>query len=109
MTLIGRAVEHLDNVTIDAGEGLLADYCILHGVDVIIRGVRNGYQFEEETVMAELNKRLSYGVETIFFPAAELRHVSSTLVREIARYGGDLSDLVPPEIKEDIEKVYGSQ
>ncbi|HPY64735.1 MAG TPA: pantetheine-phosphate adenylyltransferase [Bacillota bacterium] len=109
MTLIGRAVEHLDNVTVDAGEGLLANYCILHGVDVIIRGVRNGFQFEEESVMAELNKRLSCGVETIFFPAAELRHVSSTLVREIARYGGDLGDLVPPEIKEDIEKAYGSQ
>lgn len=108
MALITRAVGHLDNVTVDIGEGLLADYCIRHGVDVIVRGLRNGFQFEEESVMAALNKRLSGGVETVFFPAAEWRHVSSTLVREIARYGGDLGDLVPQAIKGDIEKAYGS-
>ncbi len=108
ITLIGRAVEHLDGVTVDRGEGLLADYCVRHGVDVIIRGVRNAFQFEEESVMAELNKRLSQGVETMIVPATELRNVSSTLVREIARYGGDLSGLVPDVIRNDVEQAYSS-
>ncbi len=108
MALIERAVAHLNNVTVDAGDGLLGDYCVRHRVDVIVRGVRNGFQFEEECAMAELNKRLSGGVETIMLPAAELRHVSSTLVREIARYGGDLGDLVPYVIKEDVEKAYSA-
>mgnify|MGYP003760043679 CR=1 FL=1 len=106
VALISRAVEHLDNVTVDRGEGLLADYCVRHGVDVIVRGVRNAFQFEEESVMAELNKRLGRGVETMLVPASELRHVSSTLVREIARYGGDLGELVPDAIRDDIEKAY---
>ncbi|HHW93629.1 MAG TPA: pantetheine-phosphate adenylyltransferase [Clostridiaceae bacterium] len=107
MKLIGRAVAHMKNVTVDRGEGLLADYCIEHGVDVIVRGVRDSFQFEEESVMAKVNKRLSHGVETILLPAGELQHVSSTLVREIARHGGELEGLVPDVIKDDIEKVYG--
>ena len=56
--------------------------------------------------MAELNKRLGRGVETMLVPASELCHVSSTLVREIARYGGDLGELVPDAIRDDIEKAY---
>ncbi len=107
MTLIRRAVEHLDHVIVVEGEGLLADYCKTHRVDAIVRGIRNAFQFEEECVMAELNKKLSGGVETLILSAAELRHVSSTLVREIARFGGDISSLVPESIKEDIERSYG--
>jgi len=106
VSLIRRAVCHLDHVTVAEGSGLLAAYCVEHGVGAIVRGIRSAAQFDEESVMAGLNKKLGGGVETIIFSAAERRHVSSTLVREIARYGGDISDLVPGVIRVDIEKAY---
>jgi len=77
-------------------EGLLADCAKTHGVDAIVRGIRNGSDFDYEYQLAGMNRKLAPEVDTIFLtPSDEYRSLSSTLVREVARHGGDLSKFVP--------------
>jgi len=88
------------NVTVEQLDGLLVDFCVARGVTVISKGLRSASDTDYEVQMAQLNRRLS-GVDTVFVPTApELAFVSSTRVRELAAYGGDLSALVPPEVAE---------
>ena len=88
----------LANVTVEEFDGLLVDFCTTRGVSVIIKGLRGASDTDYEVQMAQLNRRLS-GVDTLFVPTApELSFVSSTRVRELAAYGGDLSDLVSPAV-----------
>src|SRR5690625_7628148 len=77
-------------------EGLLADLCRQEGAEAIVKGLRGGADFDAEHPMALMNRHLS-GVETAFVIGdAALAHVSSTMVKDVARYGGDVTDLVPP-------------
>ena len=79
--------------------GLLVDLARDAGATVLVRGVRGVADFEYEVQMARLNRQLAPGVETIFLaPSADVAHVSSTFVREIARLGGDVSPLVHPDV-----------
>lgn len=88
----------LANVTVEEFDGLLVDFCVAHGAAVVVKGLRGASDTDYEVQMAQLNRRLS-GVETLFLPTApELSFVSSTRVRELAAYGADLSDLVPPAV-----------
>lgn len=76
--------------------GLLADYCREVGAGAIIKGIRGGADYDHELPMALMNKHLA-DIETVFFTAnPELIHISSSLVRELAAFGRDVSDLVPP-------------
>jgi pantetheine-phosphate adenylyltransferase len=86
------------NVTVEEFDGLLVDFCTVRGVAVICKGLRGASDTDYEVQMAQLNRRLT-GVETLFVPTApELSFISSTRVRELAAYGGDLSDLVTPAV-----------
>ncbi len=86
------------NVSVEEFDGLLVDFCTARGITVISKGLRGASDTDYEVQMAQLNRRLS-GVDTVFVPTApELSFVSSTRVRELAAYGGDLSDLVPPAV-----------
>lgn len=77
---------------------LLVDVCRDVGADVIVKGLRGGTDFAYELPMALMNRHLT-GVETVFLPGApEFEHVSSSLVKEVARFGGDVSGLVPDEV-----------
>jgi pantetheine-phosphate adenylyltransferase len=88
----------LANVTVEEFDGLLVDFCAAHGASVIVKGLRGASDADYEVQMAQMNRRLS-GVDTVFVPTApELSFVSSTRVRELAAYGGDLSSLVPPPV-----------
>src|SRR4028119_2123308 len=91
-----RAVSgHLPNVTIDAFEGLLVDYCVTHDVTAIVKGLRAVSDFDYELQMAQMNGRLS-GVDTVFVPTSpEWSYLASSLVKEVAGLGGDVAGLVP--------------
>ncbi|HYH77475.1 MAG TPA: pantetheine-phosphate adenylyltransferase, partial [Arthrobacter sp.] len=81
------------------GEGLLAEYCRQRGVSAIVKGLRSSSDFDYELPMATMNRQLS-GVETVFLPAeAHYVHLSSTLIKEVAALGGNVSDFVPRSVQ----------
>ncbi|MBA3464029.1 MAG: pantetheine-phosphate adenylyltransferase [Deltaproteobacteria bacterium] len=80
-------------------EGLLVDYCKGRGATVIVRGLRALADFEYEFQFAHMNRRLAPGVDTVFFMTDERNHyVSSSLVKEVASFGGDVTGLVPAAV-----------
>jgi len=90
----------MPGVEIVSFEGLLVDFCQSHGASIVIRGLRAVSDFEFEFQLASMNRRLAPEVETIFLtPAEQYAFISSTLVREIARLGGDVSEFVHPEVQ----------
>ena len=92
----------ISNVEIVAFNGLLVDFAKSQGVEIIIRAIRTIFDFEQETLQAQMNRQLG-GIETFYLVVDEkYRLVSSTLVREIASYGKPLTGFVPPEIEEAI-------
>ena len=94
------ALEGIENVEVVAFEGLLVDFCRNHDAGVVIRGLRAVSDFEYEFQLASMNRRLAPEIETIFLtPAEQYAFISSTLVREIARLGGDVSEFVHPEVQ----------
>jgi len=106
--MIRKATAHLPNVTADTYEGLLADYVREKGAVAIVKGLRAMSDFEYEFQMALTNKRLVPEAETIFLTTqAENMYLNSSLVKQVASFGGDISDFVPPEVLNDItERLY---
>ena len=86
------------NVKIDAFRGLLVDFCKAHGIPAIVKGLRAISDFDYELQMAQMNRSLA-GVETVFVPTSpEYSFLASSLVKEIATFGGDVSGLVPDDV-----------
>ncbi|MCY0905486.1 pantetheine-phosphate adenylyltransferase [Arthrobacter sp. H14-L1] len=80
------------------GEGLLAQYCRDRGASAIVKGLRSSSDFDYELPMATMNRQLN-GVETVFLPGdSRYLHLSSTLIKEVAKLGGDVSDYVPKSV-----------
>ncbi len=105
LTFIRRSIEAegLANVSAEAFEGLLADYVKLERADCVLRGIRGAIDYEYEAAMAALNKRLYPQCETVVLMASpEYIAVSSSMVREIGRLGGDVGSLVPDANRETI-------
>jgi pantetheine-phosphate adenylyltransferase len=101
--MIRRVVEDLPNVKVDSYGGLLADYCREHGAAAIVKGLRAVSDFEYEFQMALANKKLLPEADTLFLTTnAENMYLSSSLVRQIASLGGDISPFIPEEIREEI-------
>lgn len=93
--LIRTAVADLDGVRVQATGGLLVDALRELGADLVVKGIRGGADFDAELPMALMNRHLS-GVETVFVPGdPTLAHVASSLVKDVARHGGPIDDLVP--------------
>jgi pantetheine-phosphate adenylyltransferase len=100
MELLREAVADLPNVTVDSFQGLLVDYCRTHDIPVIVKGLRAVSDFEYELQMAQMNRELA-GIETLFVPTApQVGHLSSSLVKQVAQFGGDVSHLVPKAVNE---------
>jgi pantetheine-phosphate adenylyltransferase len=100
MALLRDAVADVPNVTVDSFQGLLVDYCRDNDIPVIVKGLRAVSDFEYELQMAQMNRELA-GVETLFVPTApQVGHLSSSLVKQIATFGGDVSGLVPKVVQE---------
>ena len=86
------------NIVVDSFHGLLVDYCRDHGIPAIVKGLRAVSDFDYELQMAQMNHGLA-AVETMFMPTNPLySFLSSSLVKEVATYGGDVSGLVPPAV-----------
>jgi pantetheine-phosphate adenylyltransferase len=108
LTMLGDVVTGLDNVKVEAFEGLLVDFCRDHDVDAIVKGLRAVSDFDTELQMAQMNASLS-GVETVFVPTSpEWSFLASSLVKEVARFGGDVSGLVPSEVLTRLTERLGS-
>ena len=96
--LLREVTAHLPGVTVDSFEGLLVDYCRTRDIPVVVKGLRAVTDFDYELSMSQLNHRLS-GVETLFVATnPEYSYLSSSLVKEVARWGGDVSGLVPEPV-----------
>lgn len=94
------------NVRVDAFHGLLVDYCRQHDIPIIVKGLRALSDFDYELQMAQMNHRLS-GVETLFVSTNPIYgYLSSSLVKEVATYGGDISELVPAAVAEAVRERY---
>jgi pantetheine-phosphate adenylyltransferase len=95
MQLLGEVTAPYGNVVVDSFHGLLVDYCRVKGIPVIVKGLRAVSDFDYELQMAQMNLSLA-GVETLFMTTNPLySFLSSSLVKEVATYGGDVSHLVP--------------
>ena len=96
--MLRECVEPYGNVRVDAFHGLLVDYCRDNGIAVIVKGLRAVSDFDYELQMAQMNHRLT-GTETLFVSTNPLySYLSSSLVKEVATYGGDVSGLVPDTV-----------
>ena len=97
----------IDNVKVEGFDDLLVDFLDIHDCMVVLRGLRALTDFEFEFHLASANRRLRPNIETIFMTPDESNHfISSTIVKEIARYGGDISSFVDPFIKDQLTKKY---
>ena len=110
MALIRAAVEDDPRVEVRAFRGHVVDFAKEIGVSVVLRGLRAVADFEYEYQMALMNRHLSPGLETMFMvPSVQVSYVSSSLVREVARFGGDIDALVHPAVARALrEKFAGS-
>jgi len=107
VALIQQAVATPD-VDVRSFEGLLAEFARSVGASVIVRGLRAVSDFEYEFQMALMNRNLAPGIETVFLvPAFDLTYLSSSLVREVARFGGDVSQLVHPAVRQALHQKFG--
>ncbi len=103
--MIRKACGSLPNVEVDLWTGLLADYMRQRPGTVVVRGVRSAGEFEKEQSAATVNKRLYPGMETMMMPASDgWNEVSSSVVREIASFGGDFRPFVPGCIYRELKK-----
>lgn len=94
-------------VTVASFRGLLADFARREGATMVLRGLRAAGDFEYELQMALMNRQLNPELETIFLaPAFDLSFISSSLVREVARHGGDISGLVHPAVVDALKRKF---
>ncbi|MCR5815682.1 MAG: pantetheine-phosphate adenylyltransferase [Ruminococcus sp.] len=111
MEMIQKVTTHLENVVVDCYNGLLADYLKMTGACAIVKGLRAVSDFEYEFQMALANKKLYSGAETVFLTTrGENMYLSSSLVKELASFGGEIADFVSPEIHDFIyERLTGKK
>lgn len=107
--LLRISTQMIPKVEVVIFDGLLVDYAKTLDVNVIVRALRNSSDFDYECLQAQMNRQLS-GIETLYMVADEkFRFISSTLIREIANYGKELTAFVPAEIKETVLKRFCNQ
>jgi pantetheine-phosphate adenylyltransferase len=105
--MLAEVLAHLPNVRIEFFKGLLVEFAKDHGAEAIIKGLRAVSDFDYELQMAQMNQRLS-GIDTFFLSTSpQYSFLSSSLVREVARFGGDVSSMVPPLVAKRLAERYG--
>lgn len=106
--LVARATRHLENVETDSFTGLLVDYAARRGANAIIRGLRAVSDFEFEFQLALINRRMNDAIETIFvMPKDTYTFLSSRIVKEICRLGGDVTAFVPAHVHVALQREFG--
>ncbi|OBB34966.1 MULTISPECIES: pantetheine-phosphate adenylyltransferase [unclassified Mycobacterium] len=103
IAMIEESAAHLPNLRVESGQGLVVDFVRQRGMTAIVKGLRTGTDFEYELQMAQMNKHIA-GVDT-FFVATTPRYsfVSSSLAKEVASMGGDVSDLLPAAVNTRVQ------
>ena len=105
--MLKEVTSHLPNVTIGFFTGLLVEYAQEHGANAIVKGLRAVSDFDYELQMAQMNQRLS-GIDTFFISTSpQYSFLSSSLVREVAKFGGDVSSMVPPIVARRLDERFG--
>jgi pantetheine-phosphate adenylyltransferase len=108
VAMIQEAVSGLPNVTVATFEGLIVDFCRAHGVQAIVKGLRAVSDFDYELQMGQMNRSLA-DVDTLFMPAdPHYSFLSSSLVKEVATYGGDVAGLVPEPVLRRLRERFGT-
>lgn len=98
VALIEESTADIPNLTVDTWAGLLVDYTTQHGITALVKGLRSGIDYEYELPMAQINRRLS-GVDTFFLMTdPKFGYISSSLCKDVASHGGDVSALLPPPV-----------
>lgn len=106
--MLAETVAHLPNVSVTMFSSLVVDLARDLGADFIVKGLRAVSDFESELQMAQMNNKIS-GIDTLFIPTASANSfLASKLIREIARFGGNVSAMVPPPVASRLEEKYGS-
>ncbi len=104
--LIRQATGHLPGVRVDSWGGLLVDYTSQHNITALVKGLRSSLDYEYELPMAQMNRRLT-GVDTYFLLTDEkYGYISSSLTKEVAKFGGDVTGLVPDTVREAMLTKY---
>ena len=107
VAMIREATKDLPGVEVDSFDGLLVDHALKLGATVLIRGLRAVSDYEFELQMALMNRRLSHKVETVFMmPSEEYSYTSSTVIKEVAGFGGDVRGLVPDSVVLCLKKKF---
>ena len=108
LEMIAEATAHLPNVRAESGRGLVVDFVRERGLTAIVKGLRTGTDFEYELQMAQMNKHIA-GVDTFFVATApRYSFVSSSLAKEVASMGGDVSDLLPDPVNRRLAAKLGA-
>ncbi len=108
--LIRQVVKQYKQVEVDAFEGLLVDYAKKKKATAVVRGLRAISDFEYEMQMALMNRKLNPDVQTVFLmPNEKYTYLNSSIVREISRLGGDVTDFVPLTVKEALDRKFKSK
>jgi len=107
--MLKDVTSHLPNVRIDFFTGLLVEFAKDHGANSIVKGLRAVSDFDYELQMAQMNQQLS-GIDTFFISTSpQYSFLSSSLVREVAKFGGDVSSMVPPVVAKRLDERFGEQ
>ena len=102
-----EATKDMENVEVKSFSGLLVDFARENNADITVRGLRAVTDFEYELQIAQINNKLDSNLDTMFFTTStEYAYLSSTIVREIASYHGDVSELVPPYVEQKLNQKF---
>ncbi len=105
--MLEQVTAPLGNITVGSFNGLLVDFCIANEINTIVKGLRAVSDFDYELQMAQMNRRLA-DIDTMFMSTNPVySFISSSLIKEVAKYGGDVSELVPPLVLERLEASVG--
>ncbi|MDO5699915.1 MAG: pantetheine-phosphate adenylyltransferase [Bowdeniella nasicola] len=105
--LARASCHHIDGVSVEPVSGLLADFCRQQEANAIVKGLRGSADFDDELGMSLMNRKLS-GLETVFIMGEpSYNHIASSLVKDVARHGGDVSGFVPEPVARALDGVFG--
>ncbi|MBO4902520.1 MAG: pantetheine-phosphate adenylyltransferase [Lachnospiraceae bacterium] len=110
VNILKEVTKDITNVTIDSFDGLLVDHALERNADAVIRGLRAVTDFEYELQLAQTNRKLCDRVDTIFLTTGlDYAYISSSIVKEVASFGGDISKFVPPYVAQLVYAKYQNQ
>ncbi len=108
--MLRRVCAAYPNVSIEKWDGLLADYMSARHEKIVVRGIRGSVELDQELQACSANRMLSGNMETVFLPCdPQMNGISSSAVREIAAFGGDISAFVPGELTEEIKRLLSNE